>query len=538
VAYHGTATDASGFASYTLSGNVFNESGGPSNSPLNINKSINMSLLADGSYSITLTAVDKAGFTPSGNCRTGPNSNDNTIEFQVDKTPPTVTVNPPGNCLKGTVTVSWTVNQNGGTPLTTTRVKVDGVTKSTQPAADLDYDLDTTLLSDGPHTLRVEVDDQAGNTGVGEQPFTVDNHPPTVVINSPAIVDPNVCQEVNGPSVNIAFSFSEHSTWTLTVDGGTTGLNPANGAGNSGNSVWTPGDTGVCHNFVLSVTDDCLNTTTKTFILKVKEQGPCECIIVPNLIWRGAKTVIDPFNDAVVGTFRPECITIDDVTIRDIFDCHGVVIDSNVIVQSVCVKKTTPYIKCATYDVGPGSGENTNFDTGPQFATIADLDKPVCNVAFKLQPDQECLGCRCLLFSPPDTTYIVCVQYVVRDPNTGRIGPPIILELCWKVEIPDKDVIRCNIEYFSTVALGRTQKCKISASVAEALNACLDIPSDLDALFCFETVLGTFQIDFRTFIGPNGDKDVRFERDYIIDSDEEPVACLLLEQALAILYHP
>jgi len=538
VAYHGTATDASGFRSYELSGTVFNETGGSSNSPLNLNKTINMSLLPDGAHTITLSVVDKAGFVPAAGCRTGPNTNDDTIEFTVDKTPPTVTVNPPGTCLKGTVTVSWTVNQNGGTPLTTTRVKVDGVLKSTQPATDLDYDLDTTSLSDGAHTLRVEVDDEAGNTGAGEQPFTVDNHAPTIQIINPVIVDPGVCQEVLGPNVNIAFTFNEQVTWTLTVDGGTTGLTPANGAGTTGNSLWTPGDTGVCHNFVLTAIDACNNTTVKTFILKIRDNGPCDCIIVPNLIWRGAAKVVDPFSGDEVGTFRPECITIDSVTIRDILNCHGVQIDQNLIIQAVCVKKTTPYIKCSAFVDGPGSGLNTNFDTGPQFATIADLDKYVCNLAFKLPQDQECLGCRCLLFSPPDTTYIVCVTYVVRDPITGRVGPPITKELCWKVEIPDKDVIRCNIEYFSTVALGRTQKCKITAGIAEQLNACLDLPNDLDALFCFETILGTFSIDFRTFIGPGGDRDVRFVTDYIIDSEEEPVACLLLEQALSILFHP
>lgn len=541
VQWKGTATDANGLSSYDISGNGLpNESvNGPFASPLNVNKTIDMSLKADGTYTITFLARDNAGFVGQvASCRTGPNEADDSLTFKVDTTAPVVDVTAPGSCLKGKVMLHWTEsNAPATTNLTSTRVLVDGFVKATLAPGTLQYELDTTTLADGNHTLKIEVDDECGNTGSASSPFSTDNTVPTITVTSPGIINPANCQEVGGPSVALAFSFSENVNWTLSVDGGTSGLTNTAGSGLSGNSVWTPGDEDVCHNFLITAVDACNNTNTKTFILKIRKPGDCTCTIVPNLIWVGAAQVTDPFDGSLKGTFRPEVINIDGITIRDLLNCHGVVIDQNLIVQAVCVKKHTPVIKCAAFTDGPGSDLNTNFNTGPQFATNQNLDDPICNVAFHMPSDDECLGNRCLLFSPPCTEYTLCVIYVLRDPVTGRIGAPITKEMCWKVEIPTKEAIKCNIEYFETVALGRTQKCKITPDVAESLCNCLAITDDLEALICFESVLGNFSIDFLPWLKDNKG-DVRFAGSYIVDSDEEPVACLLWEQALSILFHP
>jgi len=264
---------------------------------------------------------------------------------------------------------------------------------------------------------------------------------------------------------------------------------------------------------------------------------------VPNLICvPGA--VVDPFDNQTKMGFRPECITIDDLTVRDVLTLTGVEINCDgftLIVQAVRVSKVTPYIKCTAFVNGPGAGENTNFDSGLRFATNANLDDPVCNLAFQIPVDEECLGCRCLLFSPPLTTYTVEVIYVRRDNATGRVGAPISAKVLYVVEVPDRDQIACNIEYFSTVAAGVTQKCKITQDVVEALLDCLAIPDDLSALFCFETVIALTSIDFsvlRDAKNGAGNYDARWITGYLIDSDEEPIGCLLIEMANAALWHP
>jgi len=91
ISYTGTATDVSGFRSYNLVGNVFEESGGPSSSPLVINKTIDMSLLPDGTYMIDLLVQDGAGFMPGSLCRSGPNTATSSIQFSVTKSPPRLT---------------------------------------------------------------------------------------------------------------------------------------------------------------------------------------------------------------------------------------------------------------------------------------------------------------------------------------------------------------------------------------------------------------------------------------------------------------
>jgi hypothetical protein len=526
VALDITVTDAHGLASWDLYGTgIPPASGGPETSPFTLHRTIDMSLLADGTYDIYFDAQDQAKTSPACGC--DPNIATAHLEFTVDSTPPGIELVSPGDCLKGTVTVIWaTVNSPPTTLLTVTRVYVDGALVSTQDPTDTDYELDTTALADGPHTLRIEVDDECGNTGSAEVPFSTDNTSPMIHVTDPAIVDPNVCQEVAGPTVHIAFDISEDSSWELKIDGSTV----KSGLGTHGEYDWTPGDYN-CHDFLILATDECGNQGSYAFILKIAEPGECEDVILPYLIcgpdWP------DPWDGAMRRVFRPEVLNIDDITIRDILECHNVPFDENLIVQAVCVTKTTPLYKCGAFVFGPGSGLNTNFDTGPVYANSSMIDDPIVLIAFG-----QLLGNRCLLFSPPLTTYTVCVVYVIYDPVSGRVGPPITKEMRWVVEDSSKEIIRCNIEYFSTIAAGRTQKPKIDAAVAAALNAALDIPDDYEALMAFETIIGLAAIDFRDFIGPMGDRDVRFVTGYLIDDDEEPIGCLLIEEAVSLLWHP
>jgi len=260
--------------------------------------------------------------------------------------------------------------------------------------------------------------------------------------------------------------------------------------------------------------------------------------IVPNLIWvPGA--VVDPFDSVVKTGFRPEVINLDALTIRDVLVAGGVSTTERMVVQTILVSKVTPYLKCTAFVYGPGAGINTNFTTGLKKATNADLDKKLINLAFGIPQDQVALGNRALLFSPPGTTYTLQVTYVIIDGN-GRPGAPQTVKYVVTVKVPARADIAANIEYFSTVAAGVTQKPKIEGKALVDLLAALLIQDDLSALIAFETAVATYAIDFpvlRDMKDGAGNYDARFYHDYLIDSDEEPIGCLLIEMANAALWH-
>ncbi len=263
---------------------------------------------------------------------------------------------------------------------------------------------------------------------------------------------------------------------------------------------------------------------------------------VPNLIWVH-EAVTDPFDGGLKTGFRPETIFFDDWTIRYLIETKlGIEINCegfDFILQAIRLSKQTPVQKCTAFVSGPGAGLNTNFDTGLRKAQTANLDELFCAWVFSMPPDGPCLGTRCLLFSPPLTKYSLEVDYVRRDKTTGTISAPYKRIYCILVKIPTIEEIKCNIEYFSTVAAGVTQKCKIDMSCVDALNAALDLADPLEALLEFETVIAFCATDFETLLAKDekGNYDARFIFDYLIDSDEEPIGCLLIEQANALLWH-
>ncbi len=266
--------------------------------------------------------------------------------------------------------------------------------------------------------------------------------------------------------------------------------------------------------------------------------SPC-CTLVPNLICQKESRAIDPFTKQTTTIFRPEVINVDGITVGDVLECNGVdTEDPDLIVQAVRLTKITPTIKCSIFETGIGAGLNTNFDSKLHKATIDDLDTSLCQIALERPDGEQCLGDRCLLFSPPGTTYTLQVVYVFQLEG-GGISQPFFAERCFIVQVPSRDDIRCTIEYFMTVAAGVTQKCKITEDCAEALNAALDIENDLDALLEFETIVANCAIDFSKLLEKNkrDEYDVRFKTGYIVGSVEEPIDCLLIEMANALLFH-
>lgn len=265
--------------------------------------------------------------------------------------------------------------------------------------------------------------------------------------------------------------------------------------------------------------------------------GDVYLIEVPNLIC----SFYPGFTDGKL--FRPEVINLDGLTIRDVLEATGTDIECEgftLLLQRVRVTKETPYWKCTAFVNGPGSGLNTNFDSGWKFADSTMLNDLLVHRAFGIPQSQPALGNRALLFSPPGTKYTLWATYVRRDNSTGRTGAPVTVKYCVQVEVPSREQIACNIEYFSTVAAGVTQKPKITEDVVECLYEALAEPDNLEALIQFEYCVALHSIDFsvlRDMRNQAGQYDARFFTGYLIDSDEEPIGCLLIEMVNAALWN-
>jgi parallel beta-helix repeat protein len=108
----------------------------------------------------------------------------------VDNTSPTASIKEPlsGNTYKGSVTIN--VNATDNREVSNVHFKVDTGTWLVMTYNSTDflwkYDLNTTSLPDGQHTLMVLALDKAGNPATTSIPLLIDNNPPKLTIQSPA----------------------------------------------------------------------------------------------------------------------------------------------------------------------------------------------------------------------------------------------------------------------------------------------------------------------------------------------------------------
>ena len=124
-----------------------------------------ISSLAEGTNAITITATDAAG-----------NSASALASIVSDSIAPVVTIASPVSGITGSNALLLTYAASDGTVV----VKVDGVAVSKVSGSTLD------ALADGPHVIRIESIDGAGNVGSAEVAIIVDTIAPIVTINSPA----------------------------------------------------------------------------------------------------------------------------------------------------------------------------------------------------------------------------------------------------------------------------------------------------------------------------------------------------------------
>ena len=121
--------------------------------------------LADGPHTIQVEATDGAG-----------NVGFAEVSLTVDTAAPSINLISPGAGLTGKSRPQLQYTVSDGAVV----VKVDGSVVNKVSGDTLD------LLSEGPHTFRLEATDAAGNTAFAEVSFTVDTIAPTVTIGSPA----------------------------------------------------------------------------------------------------------------------------------------------------------------------------------------------------------------------------------------------------------------------------------------------------------------------------------------------------------------
>lgn len=139
-------------------------------------------LSAQGNHTFMFRATDAAGHTTTGS-----------RQIKIDHTAPAVQVLAPTSAyVKGTVTVSWNATDtvDGNLSGAVNISLLDGDNTSIPVASNLSntgtYAWDTTQFTGGLYRLQVNATDDAGNTGSNTSgQFTLDNQPPTVIIEQP-----------------------------------------------------------------------------------------------------------------------------------------------------------------------------------------------------------------------------------------------------------------------------------------------------------------------------------------------------------------
>ncbi len=131
--------------------------------------------VADGAHSVTLAAFDSSGKSQAA-----------TVDFTVDASPPTLSVDSPGDdsfLNTSTVEVTWTAG-DAGSGIDRFEVTLDGGSPETLAGTSNSHTF--VDLADGLHTVNVTAVDQVGNARTVLLGLTVDTVPPTISITSPA----------------------------------------------------------------------------------------------------------------------------------------------------------------------------------------------------------------------------------------------------------------------------------------------------------------------------------------------------------------
>jgi hypothetical protein len=172
--------------------------------------SLDTSRFPDGSYDITVSGEDASSDVFQGGLVTG---------VTIDNTPPTVSLDSPGNSLTGTVELSARAADNGtGVDSVKFQISTTGTSQwqtigaATEPP--YTFALDTRSFPDGSYDLRAVAADLAGNTATSNvlSSLTLGN-PSSTAFSGLAVT--NVQLPVTNASLIGELPGSEHETWAI-----------------------------------------------------------------------------------------------------------------------------------------------------------------------------------------------------------------------------------------------------------------------------------------------------------------------------------
>jgi len=124
-------------------------------------RAVDTTALADGTYTMTLTVVDRAGNVGSAS-----------VSVTVDNTVPTVSISAPtANAnLRGSATITWSAADAN---LDQVWLTIDGETQDVTGTTSFAWNTNT--IGDGSHTIEIRVVDRAGNEATAVVAVTTDN---------------------------------------------------------------------------------------------------------------------------------------------------------------------------------------------------------------------------------------------------------------------------------------------------------------------------------------------------------------------------
>ena len=178
----GTAADAAALASVKIS----IDSGTPvaTTGLQNWTYPLDTTKLSNGAHTVTATATNQAGLTASASIIL-------TVSNNTVSQPPTISIAQPANnaTVSGAASIQGTAADAAA--LVTVTVSLDGGASGVAVGLqNWTYAVDTTKLSNGPHTVAATATNQAGLTATASRSFTVDNSVtstvPTLTIDKPA----------------------------------------------------------------------------------------------------------------------------------------------------------------------------------------------------------------------------------------------------------------------------------------------------------------------------------------------------------------
>ena len=146
----------------------------------------------DGDHTLYVNATDAAGHYTL-----------KTYVFTTDDTPPTITLNGPADGSEITSGTTIDLSVTDANAINQVLFNWDGGANQTLSSP---YDVSTTGLSEGSHTLNVHAQDEAGNWQSSSFTYIIDDTPPTITLNSPA-----AGSEIQ-PGVNIDLSVTDTNT--------------------------------------------------------------------------------------------------------------------------------------------------------------------------------------------------------------------------------------------------------------------------------------------------------------------------------------